>query len=127
MQQGSRRKFLRLAACAALANSFVDLTKRPTSSRELEGWLQLDDPQAQPKAIRMGLISDLNGSYGSTRYGSTVERGVALLKQHKPDLVLCAGDMVAGQNTELPVNSHGLERNPLHILGLVPLHHRHAT
>lgn len=101
MQQGSRREFLRLAACAALANSFVDLTERPTSSRELEGLLQRDAPQAQPKAIRVGLISDLNGSYGSTRYGSTVERGVALLQRHKPDLVLCAGDMVAGQNTGL--------------------------
>lgn len=101
MQQGSRREFLRLAACAALANSFVDLTERPTSSRELEGSLQRDAPQAQPKAIRVGLISDLNGSYGSTRYSSTVERGVALLQRHKPDLVLCAGDMVAGQNTGL--------------------------
>lgn len=92
---------MRLAACAALANSFVDLTERPTSSRELEGSLQRDAPQAQPKAIRVGLISDLNGSYGSTRYSSTVERGVALLQRHKPDLVLCAGDMVAGQNTGL--------------------------
>jgi len=101
MQQGSRREFLRLAATTALAGRFLNLTVRPASSQELEGSQERDIPQAKPKALKLGLISDLNGSYGSTRYGPTVERGVALLKQHKPDLVLCAGDMVAGQNRAL--------------------------
>lgn len=50
---------------------------------------------------RIALISDLNASYGSTHYGETVHRGVSLLRQLQVDLVLCAGDMVAGQKLGL--------------------------
>jgi hypothetical protein len=46
---------------------------------------------------RIVLISDLNSSYGSTSYIPQVHRGVALVRQLRADLVLCAGDMVAGQ------------------------------
>ena len=50
---------------------------------------------------RIVLISDLNSSYGSTSYIPPVHRGVALVRQLRPDLVLCAGDMVAGQKRGL--------------------------
>jgi hypothetical protein len=50
---------------------------------------------------RLALISDLNSSYGSTSYEPSVHRGVQLLRQLRPDLVLCAGDMVAGQKRGL--------------------------
>jgi hypothetical protein len=43
------------------------------------------------------LISDLNASYGSTSYIPQVHRGVALVQALQADLVLCGGDMVAGQ------------------------------
>lgn len=47
--------------------------------------------------LRVVVISDLNGSYGSTSYnprvGAAVDRIIAL----KPDLVISTGDMVAGQ------------------------------
>ena len=46
---------------------------------------------------RVGLISDLNSSYGSTRYIPAVEQGLDQLIGLQPDLVVCAGDMVAGQ------------------------------
>ena len=46
---------------------------------------------------RVGLISDLNSSYGSTSYIPAVEQGLAQLIGLQPDLVVCAGDMVAGQ------------------------------
>jgi 3',5'-cyclic AMP phosphodiesterase CpdA len=47
------------------------------------------------------VISDLNGAYGSTDYDPEVDRAIALLPLWNPDLVLCSGDMVAGQRTSL--------------------------
>ncbi|MFV8817638.1 metallophosphoesterase family protein [Haliea sp. E17] len=42
-------------------------------------------------------ISDLNGGYGSTDYSSTVDAAVDRILALHPDLVISAGDMVAGQ------------------------------
>ncbi len=50
---------------------------------------------------RLVLFSDLNASYGSTTYIAEVHRGVALIPPLRPDLVICAGDMVAGQKLGL--------------------------
>ncbi|MCP9800596.1 metallophosphoesterase [Synechococcus sp. RedBA-s] len=50
---------------------------------------------------RLVLISDLNASYGSTSYIPEVGQGIALIPSLHPDLVVCAGDMVAGQKTSL--------------------------
>ncbi|MCY3909289.1 MAG: metallophosphoesterase [Cyanobacteria bacterium MAG COS3_bin_20] len=52
---------------------------------------------------RVGLISDLNSSYGSTRYIPAVDQGLDQLIGLQPDLVVCAGDMVAGQMRGLTV------------------------
>ena len=52
---------------------------------------------ANRSALRVGLISDLNSSYGSTSYIPSVHQGVEQLIALQPDLVVCAGDMVAGQ------------------------------
>lgn len=54
--------------------------------------------------LRVGLISDLNSSYGSTSYLPSVHQGLSQLVALKPDLMVCAGDMVAGQNRELTPN-----------------------
>jgi hypothetical protein len=54
-----------------------------------------------PGDIRLVVISDLNSSYGSVDYEPEVDRIISLLPQWKPDLVLCAGDMVAGQYPSL--------------------------
>jgi len=43
------------------------------------------------------LISDLNGRYGSGSYHSRVDDAIEVIVQAKPDLVICTGDMVAGQ------------------------------
>ena len=57
---------------------------------------------APPRSgTRLVLISDLNSSYGSTTYVAEVHRGVALIPPLRPDLVICAGDMVAGQKAGL--------------------------
>lgn len=51
--------------------------------------------------IRIAIISDLNSAYGATDYLPEVAQGIALLPDWQPDLVLCGGDMVAGQSLDL--------------------------
>lgn len=51
--------------------------------------------------VRFVVISDLNDVYGSTDYSPEVDKGIALIPFWKPDMVLCSGDMVAGQDPTL--------------------------
>ena len=51
--------------------------------------------------VRIVVISDLNSQYGSTDYEPEVDRAIALIPGWQPDLVLCGGDMVAGQSASL--------------------------
>jgi hypothetical protein len=51
--------------------------------------------------LRLVVISDLNSAYGSTEYEPEVDKGIALVPFWQPDLVLCSGDMVAGQDRTL--------------------------
>jgi predicted MPP superfamily phosphohydrolase len=53
------------------------------------------------KSIKICVISDLNSSYGSTNYGDEVKSIIEKLKDIKPDIILCGGDMVAGQKSSL--------------------------
>jgi len=53
--------------------------------------------QAAAGPLRVAVISDLNGSYGSTRYEASVDRALERILALKPDLVISTGDMVAGQ------------------------------
>lgn len=53
------------------------------------------------KSIKIVLMSDLNESYGSTHYGEFVDSTMAFISKEQPDLVLFAGDMVAGQSLSL--------------------------
>ena len=50
---------------------------------------------------RLVIISDLNSQYGSISYESEVKQAIALIPGWKPDLVLCGGDMIAGQKRSL--------------------------
>lgn len=55
-----------------------------------------------PQRLRVAVISDLNGSYGSTTYGPLVHDATTWLAEVvKPDVVLTTGDMVAGQRAGL--------------------------
>lgn len=54
--------------------------------------------------VRVVVISDLNSQYGSTEYEPEVHQAIALLPKWQPDLVLCSGDMVAAQSTQLTDN-----------------------
>ncbi|MEM8717455.1 MAG: metallophosphoesterase, partial [Cyanobacteria bacterium P01_G01_bin.4] len=51
--------------------------------------------------LRMVVMSDLNGVYGSTDYDPDIDKTMALIPFWNPDLVLCSGDMVAGQDLTL--------------------------
>ena len=51
--------------------------------------------------VRLVAISDLNGAYGATDYDPEVDKAIALLPFWDPDVVICGGDMVAGQKTTL--------------------------
>jgi hypothetical protein len=49
--------------------------------------------------VRLVVISDLNSAYGSTDYRDEVKLVVKYLPDWEPDLILCSGDMIAGQTT----------------------------
>jgi len=51
--------------------------------------------------VRIVVISDLNSQYGSTTYEKEVDQAIAFIPDWQPDLVLCSGDMVAGQKNSL--------------------------
>lgn len=51
--------------------------------------------------VRIMVISDLNSYYGATTYEPEVDQAIALTSYWQPDLVLCGGDMVAGQSPTL--------------------------
>lgn len=58
---------------------------------------------AAGRALRVVVLSDLNASYGSTEYDPEVGAAVArTVDDWRPDLVLIAGDMIAGQRPALP-------------------------
>ena len=52
--------------------------------------------------LRVAVISDLNSAYGSTTYEPEVHAAVRVITEEwRPDLVLIAGDMIAGQRPAL--------------------------
>ena len=51
--------------------------------------------------LRLVVLSDLNSQYGSVTYDPEVHQAIALIREWQPDLVLCGGDMVAGQSKNL--------------------------
>lgn len=57
-----------------------------------------DPPRGDERIV---VISDLNSAYGSTDYDPEVDTAIQLLPFWNPDLVLCSGDMVAGQSLDL--------------------------
>ncbi len=90
--------------------------------------LCLTSPSAFAEPLRIAVISDLNGSYGSTEYGTSVGSAVATIIKRQPDLVISTGDMVAGQrgSPKLPSEElqvmwaafHGMVSDPLAKAGL---------
>ena len=88
----SRRQLLQLTAAGAAGGglSWLGLGQTPSAAA----------PSHNPD-LRIGLISDLNSSYGATTYIPQVSQGLQQLLALQPALVVCAGDMVAGQKPGL--------------------------
>lgn len=82
-------------------------SETPNSATELPDSARSESAPIEPAPPRknrmtIAVISDLNSSYGSTTYREEVHQGIAWLAHElKPDLVLCTGDMVAGQRRGL--------------------------
>lgn len=51
--------------------------------------------------LRIVLMADINESYGSTHYGAYVDSAMVYVEKWKPDFILFAGDMIAGQSLAL--------------------------
>ncbi len=98
-----RRQLLTLGALALGAWAGGTLSRRPGSMGRAEaagvGPRGLKAPLRGD--VRLVAISDLNSAYGSTSYEPQVTRAVSLIPQWQPDLVLCGGDMIAGQKRGL--------------------------
>ncbi|WP_216328396.1 metallophosphoesterase family protein [Deinococcus aestuarii] len=57
---------------------------------------------APASPLRVVILSDFNGAYGSTAYPAALTRSVGrIVREWKPDLVLSAGDLIAGQKAAL--------------------------
>jgi 3',5'-cyclic AMP phosphodiesterase CpdA len=59
--------------------------------------------------LRIAVVSDFNGSYGSTSYETHVSRAIDAVRVLHPDLVLSTGDMVAGQRLHPPFDRPQLD------------------
>jgi hypothetical protein len=90
-------------------------------------WLLLLGGSVLAQPLRVAVISDLNGSYGSTDYHPGVSAAVERLIALDPDLVISTGDMVAGQRrphlTEAEVRAmweafHATVTDPLRQAGI---------
>lgn len=92
----NRRQFL-LLSTAGTAGAFAVAQKL---AQPAKGTLPALAPPVRGD-VRIVVISDLNSQYGSTDYDLEVDRAIALMPQLQPDLVLCGGDMVAGQSRSL--------------------------
>jgi predicted phosphodiesterase len=80
-----------------LASFKINVSSRRTSGLKDTSWLK----ERKDKKLKICVISDLNSSYGSTKYSDDVRAVIGQLSRIKPDLIICAGDMVAGQKTSL--------------------------
>lgn len=86
---------------------------RIMNSRKILAWLMfvgllsfsfMNSGMAQPGSngdVKIVVISDLNEAYGETAYSRQVHDALLYIAEQMPDLVICAGDMVAGQNLKL--------------------------
>lgn len=57
--------------------------------------------ELKDKPLKILLISDLNAAYGSLSYSEDVSAVINEIGTIKPDIILCGGDMVAGQKATL--------------------------
>ncbi|MBF2025320.1 MAG: metallophosphoesterase [Oscillatoriales cyanobacterium C42_A2020_001] len=76
----------------------TELPSETTAILNQAGGKVLNPPRGD---VRFLVISDLNSAYGSTSYDPEVDKGIKLVPFWQPDMVLCGGDMIAGQSPSL--------------------------
>lgn len=87
---------------------------------------QILKEELRDKKLKILVISDLNDSYGSISYSQEVHDIINKIAEIKPDLILCGGDMVAGQKAALTEQNlqdmwQSFDRDvlsPIHRLGI---------
>lgn len=99
---------LRLScATQAVQNDTPSGTRSPVVSPEVMDVTTeapLPDVTPQPNEapmLRLAVISDMNGRYGSAEYDPEVVKGIDKIIEEHPDIVINVGDMVAGQKAKL--------------------------
>jgi Icc-related predicted phosphoesterase len=90
-----------LVATSSLINPINGTSNLDTKTTEIAPKLATVPDLPPRKDLRLVVISDLNSQYGSTTYEPEVSQAIALIPQWQPDLVLCGGDMIAGQKASL--------------------------
>ncbi|WP_316814295.1 metallophosphoesterase [Pedobacter heparinus] len=66
-----------------------------------EGHEAAPDINSPDHALKIMVISDLNASYGALNYSPDITAVINRVKTINPDIILCCGDMVAGQKASL--------------------------
>jgi hypothetical protein len=96
-----------LGACVSAAGSGAGSSAGSSAADAgIRGRTYQREPEAEPgrggAGFRVVVISDLNSAYGSTTYGPEVSTAVRMIREEwRPDLVLAAGDLIAGQRPSL--------------------------
>lgn len=90
-------KRLLLSIPTGIAATFLAACATGDSARLPFNPAEVPEPPAGEQSFRFAAISDMNGSYGSTSYNSHVHASIELMKRLRPELVISAGDLVAGQ------------------------------
>jgi hypothetical protein len=105
------------------SRAISELGRVTPPARSVAAQLMLPPP-APTSQLRVAVISDLNGVYGSIGYGAEVHAAVrAIVDRVSPDVVLITGDMVAGQRANLPyarmwAGFHRAVTDPLRAAGI---------
>lgn len=77
-------------------------TAGPHEDTSIEDTQVTADTATAPKSYSVAIVADMNSSYGSTTYLNAVKKATRFITERlKPDVVLSAGDMVAGQKSGL--------------------------
>ena len=88
-------------ACTSITQPKTDNSLPPETAAIVDSLGSQDLYNPSRGDVRIVVISDLNSAYGSTDYEPEVDKAIKLLPFWQPDLVLCSGDMIAGQKPSL--------------------------
>lgn len=106
-----------------ITSMFIAVACAPHAPPQRSTPLQEVQKPSARGTLRVAVISDLNGRYGSVTYGDPVHDAVARILELEPDLVVSSGDMVAGQRSGLDYRDmwegfHAVVSNPLAAAGI---------